>query len=197
MQPLAACHCCGLVHALPAIDRRSVACCVRCRTVIRHGAHPRNASRTAALAIAAILIYPLALTLPVMEIQRLGHTSEASIWAGMVGLLSEGHLFIGLTILLFSIVAPLGKLGLLLTLCVGKRGLEKRDRASAYKLIEFIGRWGMVDVLLVAVLVAMVKLGDLVQVTPGLGVIAFAAVVMLSLIASAIFDPHAIWEEQS
>ncbi|MBL4810294.1 MAG: paraquat-inducible protein A [Phycisphaerales bacterium] len=195
MPPLAACHCCGLVHTIPPIDRRSIACCVRCRTVIRHGTHPRNASRTVALTIAAIVIYPIALTLPVMQIERLGYVSDASIWSGMVGLLSEGHLFVGLVILLFSIVAPVGKLGLLLTLCVGRRGLGRRDRASVYKLIEFIGRWGMVDVLLVAVLVAMVKLGDVVQVTPGPGVVAFGVVVMLSLIASAIFDPHAIWEE--
>lgn len=192
---LAACHCCGKVHRVPTIDQRSVACCVRCRSVIRHGAHPRNASRTAAFTLAAMLIYPLALTLPIMRIERLGHVSDASIWSGMVGLLAEGHLLIGLIVLIFSIVAPVGKLVLLFTLCVGSKGLEKRDRAGVYKLVEFIGRWGMVDVLLVAVLVAMVKLGDLVEVTPGPGVVAFAAVVMLSLIASAVFDPHAIWEE--
>ena len=63
-------------------------------------------------------------------------------------------------------------------------------------MIEFIGRWGMVDVLLVAVLVAVVKLGDLVEVTPGPGVVVFGGVVILSLIASAMFDPHAIWEEE-
>lgn len=143
-----------------------------------------------------MLIYPLALTLPIMRIERLGHTSDASIWSGMVGLLAEGHLLIGLIVLVFSIIAPVGKLALLFTLCVGNKGLEKRDRAGVYKLVEFIGRWGMVDVLLVAVLVAMVKLGDLVEVTPGPGVVAFAAVVLLSLIASAVFDPHAIWEEE-
>ncbi len=147
------------------------------------------------MTIAAIVIYPVALTLPVMQIERLGYASDASIWSGMVGLLAEGHVFIGLVVLLFSIVAPVGKLGLSLTLCAGKRGLDRRDRASVYKLIEFIGRWGMVDVLLVAVLVATVKLGDVVQVTPGPGVVAFGVVVMLSLIASTIFDPHAIWEE--
>jgi paraquat-inducible protein A len=61
-------------------------------------------------------------------------------------------------------------------------------------MVEFLGRWGMVDVLLVAVLVAVVKLGDLVTVTPGPGVLAFGSVVVLSLLASAAFDPHALWE---
>ncbi len=142
------------------------------------------------------MLYPIAMLLPVMEIERFGYVSDASIWSGMVGLLSEGHWFVGLVVLLFSVVAPLGKLGLLFVLCVGRRRVPMRDRARAYRLIEFIGRWGMVDVLLVAVLVAVVKLGDLVTVTPGPGVLVFGAVVILSLIASAMFDPHAIWEEE-
>jgi paraquat-inducible protein A len=63
-----------------------------------------------------------------------------------------------------------------------------------YRAIEAAGRWGMIDVLLVAVTIAAVKLGDLVVVTPGPGVVAFGACVVLSLAASAVFNPHAIWE---
>ncbi len=132
-----------------------------------------------------------------MQIERFGYVSDASIWSGMVGLLGEGHLFIGLVVLLFSVIAPVGKLGLLFVLCVGQGSIARHDRARAYQLIEFVGRWGMVDVLLVAVLVAIVKLGDLVTVTPGPGVVVFGGVVILSLIASAMFDPHAIWEEHN
>ena len=193
---LGACHCCGLVHTVPAIDARSLACCTRCRSVIRHGAHPRSTARTAAFALAALVLYPLALVMPVMEIERFGYVSDASIWSGMVGLFGEGHVFIGLVVLVFSVIAPVGKLGLLFVLCAGRGQVPKRDQARAYKLIEFIGRWGMVDVLLVAVLVAVVKLGDLVTVTPGPGIAVFGAVVILSLIASMVFDPHAIWEEE-
>lgn len=195
MPPLAACHCCGRVHRLPPIPARSVARCVRCDAVIRHAAHPRANARCAALATTALILYPFALTLPVMRIERLGHASEASIWSGMVGLLAEGHLFVGSIVLLFSIVAPVAKLVALFMLCAGRRTLAANDRARTYHMIEFIGRWGMVDVLLVAIVVAAVKLGDLVEVTPGPGVVAFGAVVLLSLFASAAFDPHAIWEE--
>jgi len=195
MPTLGACHCCGQVHRLPTVPANSVACCVRCAAVIRHAAHPRSSARTAALASAALIIYPFALLMPVMQIERLGHTTDASIWAGMVGLLAEGHLFVGLAVLLFSVIAPVFKLGALFVLCAGV--LEPRDRATTYRLVEFVGRWGMVDVLLVAILVAAVKLGDLVEVTPGPGVIAFGTVVVLSLIASAMFDPHAIWERDA
>lgn len=192
---LGACHCCGLVHQIPAVGNRSVACCTRCHAVIRHGIHPRSTNRAAALAFAALLLYPLALWLPVMQIERLGHESHASIWSGTVALLAEGHLFVGLAVLLFSVVAPIGKLALIFGLCVGQGLIARHDRARAYRLIELIGRWGMVDVLLVAILVAVVKLGDLVEVTPGPGVVTFGVVVILSLLASAAFDPHAIWEE--
>ena len=193
---LAACHCCGLVHRLPSINDRSVACCTRCQSVIKHGVHPRSIHRAAALALAALFLYPLALWLPVMEIERLGHQSEASIWSGTIALLAEGHLFVGLAVLLFSVVAPIGKLALIFVLCVGQGVVARHDRARAYRMIERIGRWGMVDVLLVAILVAIVKLGDLVEVTPGPGIVIFGAVVILSLLASSVFDPHAIWEQE-
>lgn len=196
MPALAACDRCGLVHRLPGVPHRHQARCTRCRAVIAHRAHPRAAARAGALALAALVIYPVALTLPVMTITRLGHATEASIWSGMVGLLAEGHLGVGLAVLFFSVIAPVGKLGALFLLCAGPRQLAAHHRANTHRLVEFIGRWGMVDVLLVAVLVAVVKLGDLVTVTPGPGVIAFGGVVVLSLLASAAFDPRAVWEDQ-
>jgi len=195
MERLGACHCCGLVHRVPTLDARSIATCTRCDTVIKHGAHPRARSRTAALALSALIIYPIALTLPVMEIERLGHERESSIWSGMVGLLAEGEWVVGIAVLLFSIVTPITKLVMLFLICAPIRIVARRDETFMYKLVEFIGRWSMVDVLLVAVLVAFVKLGDLVSVTPGPGVAAFGAVVVMSLIAGAVFDPHTIWEE--
>lgn len=135
------------------------------------------------------------MTLPVMEIERFGHGSASSIWSGMVGLLSEGHWFVGGAVLLFSVIAPIGKLIMILALCLGAGNVTLQDQARIYRLVEFVGRWGMVDVLLVAVVVAVVKLGDLVQVTPGPGVVVFGGVVVLSLIASSVFDPRSIWEE--
>ncbi len=196
MPALAACHCCGLVHRVPTLPRRADACCTRCDSVIRHAAHPRSASRSAALALTALIVYPVALFSPVMTIERLGHTSEASIWEGMIALLAEGHLAVGLAVLCFSIVAPVTKLAAVFALTAGLR-MRAHHRAATYRFVEWIGRWGMVDVLLVAILVAAVKLGDLVEVTPGLGVAAFGVVVVLSILASAVFDPHQIWEDDA
>jgi paraquat-inducible protein A len=195
MPPLAACHCCGLVHRIPALPRRSTARCTRCDTVIKTDPHPRGTARASALALTALVLYPIALFTPVMTIERLGHASEASIWHGTVQLLAEGHLAVGLAVLCFSIVAPVAKLVAIFTLTAGV-SLRAHHRAATYRFVEWIGRWGMVDVLLVALLVAIVKLGDLVEVTPGAGVAAFGGVVILSMLASAAFDPHEIWSSE-
>ncbi|MFI4870905.1 MAG: paraquat-inducible protein A [Phycisphaerales bacterium JB061] len=194
---LRACATCGLVHEVPSVPVEAVARCTRCRSVIRHGRHPAAESRTAALAAAALVLYVPALTLPVMTLSRLGHESVNSIWSGTVRLLAEGHYPVGLTIFFFSIVAPIAKLSALFALCFGRRWLSRGAKASTYHAVEFIGRWGMLDVLLVAILVAIVKLGDLVTVTPGPGVVVFGVVVLLSMLATISFDPHAIWEEDA
>ena len=192
---LRACSTCGLVHEVPEVPAGRVARCTRCGSIIRHGSHPASESRTAALAAAALLLYIPALMLPVMTITRFGYESEASIWSGTIGLLAERHYAIGLTVLIFSIIAPIGKLVALFVLSFGGRLLSSGPRSWIYHAIEFVGRWGMLDVLLVAVLVAIVKLGDLVRVTPGPGVWAFGLVVLMSMLASISFDPHAIWED--
>jgi uncharacterized paraquat-inducible protein A len=167
---------------------------VRCGATIRRGAHPRSAPRAAAFALGALLLYPLAVGLPIMTLEELGHTRETTVWAGMVSLLRNGEVLVGLVVLFCSVIAPLFKLVAILALCAGEMLLPARHRAITYRLVEFLGRWGMLDVVLIAVLVAAVKLGDLVEVSPGPGLAAFAAVVILSLISSACFDPHGLWE---
>lgn len=164
--------------------------------MIRTAAHPRATTRAAAFALAALLLYPVAMTTPIMTLTQLGHAREATIWSGMVSLLAEGQIAVGLIVLFCSVIAPLFKLGAIFTLAAGELLLPSRHRAVTYRLVEFLGRWGMLDVVLIAVLVAAVKLGELAKVTPGPGLLAFSAVVVLSLLASAFFDPHALWESR-
>ena len=150
----------------------------------------------AAFAIAALLIYPLGISLPVTQLERLGHMNETSIWAGSISLMTHGHLFLGIVVVFCSVVIPLVKLLGLLLLCMPPASFERKHQAMLYHLVELAGRWGMIDVLLVALIIAAVKLGDMVEVTPGPGVVAFGLCVLLSLLASAGFNPHAIWKKQ-
>ncbi len=192
---LRACFCCGLVQEVPPVDRESRAICVRCGTTLSVGERSRGDNgRTVAAALAALILYPLAISLPIMRLERFGHSTEASIWTGSIGLLETGEVFVGSVVLLCSIVIPLAKLLGLFTLCVRGPGLSRRQKARTYRVIEWAGRWGMLDVLLIALLVAWIKIGDLVDVSPGPGALTFTLCVLLSLLASAHFDPHALWD---
>ncbi len=196
------CHACGLLHQIPMLEVRQVAQCVRCHTQLKRGVHPRTVSRALALSLAALILYPLAMILPVLRIERFGFVSESSIWNGMAELLAEGHLFVGWAVLIFSVIAPLGKLVSIIGLCViaqsGTGIRASSEHAKLYRAVELVGKWGMVDVMLVALLVAIMKLGDVVSVSPGPGVVVFGSVVFLSMFASIAFDPRVLWvDEQS
>jgi paraquat-inducible protein A len=197
LRDLRACGCCGLVQQVGDVPAGFVARCCRCHDVVLHGGRggTKTLARTAALALAALILYPLAMSLPVMEIEQLGRSHSTTILSGAAALIGEGQVAIGVIVLVCSVVIPLFKLLGLFALTAGNLLLSRRRRALTYRLVEWTGRWGMVDVLLVALLVAIVKLGDFVDVHPGPGAVAFAAVVVLSLLASASFDRTVIWEE--
>ncbi len=191
------CPCCGLVQTLPSVPRGMRACCVRCATTLhRPATRIRGNSRAAAIALAALILYPVAVMLPMLRIERFGHTHESSIIEGTISLLSGGHVLVGIVVLLCSIILPLGKLLSLLVLSAGGFRMRREHRALTYHIVEFTGRWGMLDILLVAVLVAALKIGDMVEVSAGPAALAFTLVVGLSLLATAAFDPHDIWRSR-
>ncbi len=193
--PYHSCPHCGLVLTVPHIPPDCRACCPRCRGTVRDpAARALMSGRTAAIATAALVLYPVAVSLPILRIEKLGHVHESSILEGISTLLARGHLVIGAIVLLCSVVFPVAKLAALLALSVGGLGLTRHHRAFTYRLVDWTGRWGMLDVLLVAVLVAVLKLGDWVAVSVGPAALAFALCVVLSLLAAASFDPRSLWE---
>jgi len=192
---LIACSCCGLILEVPPVPPKSRARCPRCRSAVRDPHRPPDLTPSLASAIAALILYPFAILTPVMRLERLGHVHESSIWDGAVSLLVHGDWFTGALILFCSVLLPLAKICAILFLNLSSR-LAPNHQALTYKLVEHSGRWGMLDVLLVAVLVAALKLGDLVAVEPGPGATVFATFVVMSLIASATFDNHALWRSR-
>jgi len=192
---LRACPTCGLVQEVPALSSEERATCARCDAVVVCGARAAGGNSGALhAALAGLTLYPFAIGLPILRLERFGHLTEASVWSGSVGLLREGEWFVGGVVLLCSVVLPLLKLAGIVFLCLGER-LSIRRRAAFYRAVEAAGKWGMLDVLLVAVVVAWVKVGDLVQVAAGPAALSFTVLVVLSLVASARFDPHALWRE--
>ena len=131
--------------------------------------------------------------LPILVVERLGQRSEQSILRGIGDLLHHGNYFVGIIVLLFSIVFPLTKILLLLELsCL--QVLRRQQKAMGLRLMESLGKWSMMDVMLLAFLVMLVKLGNLVEFRFGPAVIAFVICVAMSMLASLSFDPHSLWE---
>lgn len=196
MQNLRACHCCGLIHRVPQLEHFQFATCTRCQaTIQRQSSGQLAASRTAATALGAFFLFWPATLLPILELDRLGHHSESSLLFGTIDLLTHGDWFVGSIVLVFSIIFPLVKIVLLLELSLLGL-LQRRHKALTYRVMEYAGKWSMMDVMLLAFLVMLVKLGDLVEFHFGPAVLAFVLCVAMSMIASMSFDPHAIWEKQ-
>ncbi len=191
---LGSCPTCGLVQIVPTLGPKQLASCARCGSaMVRRSTIARGNRRSASLALAALVLYPFAVGLPIVRLEQFGHANETSILAGIGSLFAASEWFVGIVVLLCSIVFPLGKLVGIFVLAAGGLSLRHHHRAFTYRVVELTGKWGMLDVLLVAILVAAVKIGDMVDVAVGPAAIAFASVVILSLLAAACFDPHTLW----
>ena len=197
------CPLCGLTQRLPNVSAtsgnrtlRTQAHCARCGAALRTpGESARHNALTAALALAALILYPIAITLPILKVRQLGNASSSSIVDGVITLLASGEIFVGTIVLCCSILIPLGKLIALLIMSLGGDRMARSHRVLTHRIIEFTGRWGMLDVLAVAILVAALKLGNTMEVTPGPAAFTFGMCVLLSLLATASFDPHGIWTD--
>jgi paraquat-inducible protein A len=192
------CPTCGLTLRVEQPARGQRAECPRCASTVAQGPHG-SLQLTAALALAALILYVPANVYPIMRMHFYGGYSESTVWDGVVSLAQSNQYFVALIVFLASIAIPVLKLAGLLYLVVAARfglGRRLRGRTRVYRFIDAVGPWAMLDVFLLAVLVALVKLGQIATILPGPGLIAFTAVVVLTMLASASFDPRLIWEGQ-
>ena len=190
------CRTCGLVQQLEPPQAHQEADCPRCGSAISEY-KAGSVIPTAALSVAALILYVPANIYPILSMERYGAYSESTVWGGVTGLMNAGYWFVALVVFLASMVVPLFKLAGLLFLVVTtelRTPRWRRQRTWIYRFIEVIGPWAMLDVFLLAVLVALVRLGQLATVLPGRGLVAFTCVVVLTLLASATFDPRLIWQ---
>jgi paraquat-inducible protein A len=195
MDTSVACTTCGLLQRVRPLAPGTNALCARCGAVVAEGRRG-SLSRTAALALAALILYVPANLYPILRMHLHGAYSESTVWDGCVSLFRNDEYLVAAIVFLASMVIPLLKLTGLFVLTATARlrsGLWRRQRAWIHRFIEVIGPWAMLDVYLLAVLVALVKLDKLATILPGPGLVAFTAVVVLTILASASFDPKLIW----
>ncbi|MBK1703977.1 hypothetical protein CKO40_05320 [Halochromatium glycolicum] len=170
--------------------------CPRCRDVL-HRRKPRSLQRTWALVLAALVFYVPANVYPVMTVTSLGQTQSDTIFSGVVFLLEHGMLPLAAILFIASIFVPLLKLLILIFLLLSvqlRSDWRPRDRTRLYRITEAIGRWSMVDVYVVTILVALVHLGNLASIQAEAGAVFFCAVVILTMFAAMAFDPRLIWD---
>jgi paraquat-inducible protein A len=191
---LLACDTCGLVSRPPAAGAE--ACCPRCGSAL-HARKPDSLARTTALLIASYILIVPANLMPVMETGSMFGSQKDTIMSGIVYLWVSGSPPLAVVVFIASIVVPLVKLIALtyLVISVKRRSRKLRtQRTHLYRLLEFIGRWSMLDIYVVTLLSALVQLQAFARITPGPAAVAFGAVVVLSMLATMAFDPRLIWD---
>jgi paraquat-inducible protein A len=145
------------------------------------------------LAAAALVFFFPAVSLPVMEVEQFGVSHRVGLIDGGVSLLRQNDIALGVIVLVCSVFLPIAKIFGLLLVCAPGWGLRRRLRTRVLRFVEVTGRFSALDVLLVAILVAAFKVGEMVTVHIGPGLGAFTAVVGLSLLASWAYNPEEIW----
>lgn len=197
MEKVTACRTCGLLQRVEELRPGAAAECCRCGSLLGLR-RVDSLRRTAAFSLAALILYVPANIYPILRMDYYGAYSESTVWDGCVRLFQDGQWVVATIVFLASIIIPLFKLlGLFFLVATTRAGSARRRRERTWtcRIIEAIGPWAMLDVFLLSVLVALVRLERLATVLPGPGLLAFTAVVVLTILASASFDPALIWEE--
>ena len=191
-QPLARCQTCN--HMAPWHGADTI--CPRCGAWVER--RRRNSfARSWALIIAAAILYLPANLFPIMTVISFGTGAPDTIFSGVLHLLRVGEWPLAALVFFASITVPVLKicgLALLLVLAQRRSRWHLRERTRLYRVIEAVGRWSMIDIFMLSILVALVRLGAVATVVPGVGAVSFASVVVLTMIAALVFDPRLMWD---
>jgi paraquat-inducible protein A len=196
---LIACKVCAQVHELkedlqPGLE----ADCARCGSRLARKT-PGSRQLTAAFALCALLLYAPANLFPILRMSMYGRISENTIFSGIVRFYQDGDYFVAIVVFLASILIPFLKILGLFTLVISTHFQWERGqnfRTKLFLTIETLGRWAMLDVFALAILISLVKLERLAMVIPGKGALAFVLVILFTILASSSFDPQLIWEKE-
>jgi paraquat-inducible protein A len=193
---LLSCHTCHLLCKAPAHSEKHHITCPRCGEAL-HTRKPNSIARAWALVLAAYIFYIPANIFPIMKVTSLGYVQEDTIVSGVIYFIHTGMWPIALVIFIASVFVPLLKLCILTYLLISvqiKSQWRPKDRTRLYRLTEFIGKWSMVDIYVVTLMVAIVKMGAIATIEAAPAAVYFAAVVITTIFAAMSFDPRLIWD---
>ena len=197
LEQLIACHECDLLMRKPVLQDGESAECPRCGYELFSHRH-RVVRRSMALVLTALLLYVPANFLPIMQLNLLGQTSQDTVWSGVIGLYESGMQGIAVVVFLCSMAVPLLKLLCqLLVLLSIRMDFGRSYGLLLYRIYHHMREWGMLEVYLMGILVAMVKLMDLADLSLGLGLFCFIALLLVQVWLEVTMSPHQIWEALS
>ncbi len=190
-QDFVRCTTCGA-----SVDIRESNCCKRCGTKVKDKS-THSISKCMALVFAAIIMYIPANIYPMMITTYLGSSEGSTVIDGVIVLWQMKSYFVASVILIASICIPVLKIAMLIWLCLSVKRLRRTRRrrylAVVYRVVEFIGKWSMVDVFVVAIMTTIVRIQNLMTIYPGSALLSFASVVILTMLAAREFDPRLLW----
>ncbi len=195
------CESCGLVSVPPEHGGDGAHRCPRCGAAL-HERKPNSLSRTWALVIAGSVLYIPANVYPVLTVMQGGAGQPSTILGGVEELLASKMYPLALLVFFASIMVPMFKLiGLAVMLGAtmivtteAGAGVLLRQRTTLYYIVACVGRWSMVDIFMESLLGALVQFGRVVTIEPGMGALAFCAVVFITIFAAEAFDPRLMWD---
>lgn len=179
---------------LPIADQ---ATCWRCGSRV-HLRKPNSLQRTLALTVTGLILFLPANIFPIMSVTQLGRADPSTILGGVVHLWHSGAYPLAFIVFFASVFVPLAKFVVLFYLCWYVKFGNKKDQrhlTHLYHITEAVGRWSMVDVFVVATLAALVQAGQLATISPGIAATAFAAMVVVTMIAAESFDSRLLWDD--
>lgn len=190
-QKLQSCHRCCTVQ--PSSHEH----CSFCQHKL-HGRKHHSLQRSWVFLLTALIFYVPANALPIMATHQLGTDTYNTIAGGVVLLWEQGSYFIAAIILVASLLVPIAKFIALFTLCLSEQFKiyrKPQNKTFIFRATEFVGRWSMVDVFVVAFLASLIQMGNLMSVYPGPAALAFAGMVVFSMLAANSIDPKLFWDD--
>jgi len=188
-----ACHDCDLLNQLPD-EAAATLLCARCGAVLRRN-RPDSIDRSLALTLGALILFIVALSFPFLAMKSGGFEQETKLLTGIVELWRQELYGLATLVLLTCVLVPLGQIaGLLYLLAPLKWNLPAPHAIRVFRLLRHVAPWGMLEIFMLGILVALVKLGKMATIVPGISVFAFGLLVLVMAAAISVLDPPLLWD---
>jgi paraquat-inducible protein A len=190
-----ACHECDLLQHEVRLPPGGVARCHRCGAQL-YRSHPHELDRVPAFTLGAFVLYVISNTFPVVGLSINGELVQATLLGAVRGIYADGDRLVALLVLVTAVIAPFVQMVAMMWLVVLLRiGRVPKSFAKVYRVLAFTKPWGMVEVLVIGVMVALVKLAHIAEVVPGVALWSLGGSMLLLAAAGAAFDPHFLWSK--